>query len=509
MFDDKIIKDDNLTQKEISKFWNKLFKILLSDKTTNKNIIWATDNYTRYGIHFQENDEIKREYIDGWIETTVQNRVDKDNEIKILRTRKKAEVFTPSWIVKKQVEVAMENFEKENIESFIKTKWLEITCGEAPYMANRYDMISGEYIELNNRSGFIDYKFRKIRELDKKTWLIYAIEIFKNSYGYEYQGDSLLIARKNLLLTFKDYYFEKFQEFPDSNIILKIADIISKNVIQMDGLSYEVPFSNLKDNLKQINIEEFLLEEQTIKKTLYAKIKNWDKNKFVEFRDISKGGDKKMKFDVVIGNPPYQATTNGDNNFASPIYNYFYEEAFKISDIVLLITPARFLFNSGGTPKEWNKKMLNDENLKVLTYKQKSAEVFQGTDIKGGIAILYRNSNKKFGAIKTFLSHEELNTILKKVINNKNFTNITGIIDIQSRFNLKNLYEDYPEYEKLIGSNGKDKRLRPNTMEKMPEIFTEDKIYPDSYKILGLIQKKRAYRYISKKYIENNVGGGA
>ena len=75
-----------------------------------------------------------------------------------------------------------------------------------------------------------------------------------------------------------------------------------------------------------------------------------------------------MKFDYVIGNPPYQENT--ENTSDNPVYNVFMDAAYKVSDKVELITPARFLFNAGKTPKEWNLKMLNDEHFKVIKYEK-------------------------------------------------------------------------------------------------------------------------------------------
>lgn len=177
------------------------------------------------------------------------------------------------------------------------------------------------------------------------------------------------------------------------------------------------------------------------------------------------------KFDFVIGNPPYQNRAEGTSTSDDPIYNYFMDEAYKISEKTILITPARFLFNAGKTPKSWNKKILNDEHFKVLKYTQKSSNIFRTTDIKGGIAITYYDNSKKFDPIITFSSFEELNSIRKKVVNYEEFENIKSIIDIQSKFNLEELYKDYPEYRKIIGSGGKDKRLRQIIMERLPEIY--------------------------------------
>ncbi|MDE5584032.1 MAG: Eco57I restriction-modification methylase domain-containing protein [Ruminococcus sp.] len=132
-----------------------------------------------------------------------------------------------------------------------------------------------------------------------------------------------------------------------------------------------------------------------------------------------------MKFDFVIGNPPYQDNTSGDNEtYAPPIYHLFMDTAYSISDKVELIHPARFLFNAGSTSKDWNKKMLNDPHFKVLYYEQDSSKVFANTDIKGGIAITYRSASDNFGVIEMFTSFPELNSILQKVYNHIEFQSI-------------------------------------------------------------------------------------
>jgi methylase of polypeptide subunit release factors len=120
-----------------------------------------------------------------------------------------------------------------------------------------------------------------------------------------------------------------------------------------------------------------------------------------------------MKFDVVVGNPPYQQSRDDTRDDA--VYNYFYDLAEKVSSKYCLISPARFLFNAGSTDKNWNKKMLNDEHINVKFYEQKSAKLFPGTDIKGGVAILYRDQDKSFGKIGTFTAYEEINHIIHKV----------------------------------------------------------------------------------------------
>ena len=122
---------------------------------------------------------------------------------------------------------------------------LEVCCGEAPYLVSRYDTVSGEAIENKNRIGLLDRKFRVINEnvTSDEEWLDYAIKAIKSVYGYEFQGDNLLIARENVLLDFVDYYFERFAKLPGEDLLIKVATIISWNLWQMDGLKYVVPFS--------------------------------------------------------------------------------------------------------------------------------------------------------------------------------------------------------------------------------------------------------------------------
>lgn len=216
-----------------------------------------------------------------------------------------------------------------------------------------------------------------------------------------------------------------------------------------------------------------------------------------------KGEFNNLKFDVVIGNPPYQEEVPGDNGkFASPIYNQFMDLSYKLAPKTILITPARFLFNAGSTPKKWNQKILNDKHIKVVFYDPKSSNIFPNTDIKGGIAITLRDEEKNFGSIGTFTAFDELSSIKNKV---ENLTDnyINEIIYTQNKFNLDSLYKDYPEYKNIIGSNGKDKRFRNNIFIKIP-LFSEKPVNEDDIKVLGLINNKRVWRYIPKKYIDLN-----
>lgn len=218
--------------------------------------------------------------------------------------------------------------------------------------------------------------------------------------------------------------------------------------------------------------------------------------------DFKEGRIGNMKFDVVIGNPPYQEETKDTSD--KPIYNYFMSEAYKIADKVCFITPARFLFNAGKTPKRWNAQMLNDEHLKVAYYEQTSDNIFPHTDIKGGVAITYRDSNQHFGKIGTFTHYEELNSTLQKVINFEGFRSIDEIYFGQEKFNLAVLYSKNQDARNIIGSDGREKRLTSAIFNQLSSIFSENSKNPNDLKILGVINNKRKWRYINSEYIEDH-----
>lgn len=213
-----------------------------------------------------------------------------------------------------------------------------------------------------------------------------------------------------------------------------------------------------------------------------------------------------FKFDVVIGNPPYQEETIGDNKtFAPPVYHKFIDQAYLIGDIVELIHPGRFLFNAGSTPKQWNKKMLNDEHTEVVYYEQDSSKVFSNTDIKGGVAVTLHNINKFVTPIGTFTPFKDLNNIKNKVINRTDFQAFSDIVSARGPYRFtKKMHEDYPEaHEKL--SKGHDYDLSSNIFARLPFIFF-DKLPNDGanyIRIFGLDNRSRTYKYIKKDYIEN------
>ena len=206
-----------------------------------------------------------------------------------------------------------------------------------------------------------------------------------------------------------------------------------------------------------------------------------------------------MKFDFVIGNPPYQEETVGTSD--TPVYDRFMDASFVVSKKALLITPARFLFNAGKTPSVWNKKMLNDEHFKVLDYYPVSDKVFSNTDIKGGVAVTYRDETQKLGPIGVFTTYPELNSIYKKVTSNMEQGGLTDLFYMQNKFKLNTLYADYPQYKNIIGSEGKERRLTAAILYQL-DVFTEAQEKDEDVAIIGVINNKRVKRYIDRKYLD-------
>ena len=136
-----------------------------------------------------------------------------------------------------------------------------------------------------------------------------------------------------------------------------------------------------------------------------------------------------------------------------------------------------------------------------MWYKQKSSDVFPNVDIKGGVAVTFRDAKQNFGVIGTFTDFEELNSIYQKVVFTEGFNTFSDIIFAQNKFNLDELYKDYPQYRSIIGSDGREKRLTTSIFEQL-DVFTDKKYNDDDLTILGLIKNVRTYKYIPTKYIE-------
>lgn len=273
-----MIENNNIIDIRESSIEKEILEILLKDHTTSTpeiqhNIFWATKDYEYLGEGFQEKDEIRYEHICD--NSIIVPRVLKSKNQQTNRSKEMAEVFTPSWICNAQNNLIDDawfgrkgvfNTEHANLDGthtwtanpdkivfpedkkwqdYVRENRLEITCGEAPYLVSRYDTTTGEAIPIANRIGLLDRKLRVVNENTETTgeWLNAAQDAFKSIYGYEWQGDNLLLARESLLYTFQEYYQYKFDKLPLTSSLKYIAYIISWNLWQMDGLKCVVPYS--------------------------------------------------------------------------------------------------------------------------------------------------------------------------------------------------------------------------------------------------------------------------
>ena len=504
-----------------------LLDLLLQDKTTEKNIVWATDDYVANGSAYAPEKEILPALITGANTKIIQPRIAKNKEAQRNRTRKSAEVFTPGWICNLMNDLCDEEwFGRENVFNtlnghdwtptkqaiafepdgrktppwmrYVDSRRLEITCGEAPYLVSRYDATTGEPLPIEKRIGVLDRKLRIVSEntANETDWFFWARRAFESTYGYEYQGDNLLLARENLLCTFADYHVAKFGKPAPLTQLKQIANIIAWNVWQMDGLKDCVPFCTEQSPQLDLFADTASFSKQTA-----CLIKDWRSKKILKFKELK--GINTMKFDFCVGNPPYQDERQGESNTTLPVYNYFMEAAYSISQRVAFITPARFLFDAGRTPSDWNEKMLNDKNFKVIKYEADSFKIFgNNVEIKGGIIISYRDSNKVFGEIGVFIPHIELKSLLKKVkFINKNEQWLSSIIYVANKFNIEILEKDYPIY------SNRERRLSSNVLSF--QCFHNEKEDND-VSIYGVINNKRNLKYIKKKYIDDintNING--
>ncbi|PKK98669.1 MAG: restriction endonuclease subunit M [Tenericutes bacterium HGW-Tenericutes-2] len=313
----------DILENTIYKIDKELLEILLLDRTTKENIRWCTNNYIKHGFEYSFSKPISSKLIIGKHGNIIKPRSKKSNLEKKIRVKEKAEVFTPSWACnnqnnqvddiwfgKKNVFNISQNltwktnynkieFTNKSWIDYVKDKRIEVTCGEAPYVVSRYDTVSGTPIEVIDRIGILDRKIRIINENSNDLeWYDNVLLAYKSVYGFEWQGDSLLIARENLLYSFIDYYINRFDCMPEAFKLKEIANIISWNFFQMDGLKGVIPESCNNQKVVQLDLfgEEvtekcYGCENNSIHKHngIYVFIKDWDHNKMIKFVDLLSG----------------------------------------------------------------------------------------------------------------------------------------------------------------------------------------------------------------------------
>jgi len=308
---------------------DEVLSVLLLDRSTGVNIRWCTDDYAYLGVGYGSADTIEVTSISGKNDGVIKPRSEKDISSQQQRVRDKGEVFTPSWVCNAQnnmvdnawfgIDQKRFNTEKEQgwatnyypvsfrdaggktWQDYIKATRLEVSCGEAPYLTSRYDTVTGNFITVRKRIGLLDRKLRIISENtdDQHEWMNWAVVAVQNVYGYDWQGDNVLLARENILYAVIEAFSDRFSTTMTKDAILKFAEIISWNIWQMDGIKFVVP-----NTCHQIVEEQFGFFEVTQKvqecfgcKTgnplehngIYCIIKDWETDETIRFVDLMKG----------------------------------------------------------------------------------------------------------------------------------------------------------------------------------------------------------------------------
>lgn len=515
-----------------------LLEVLLVDHSTQKNIFWATDSYVAEGDGYGWHDSITVSAITGKHGSIIMPRALKTRDEQLRRSRQMAEVFTPAWLVKKMNDAIDDEWNRaqdglkdglEPWQRYVLTTELEISCGEAPFLTSRYDTVTAEPIPIDERVGLLDRKLKRVNEeASDEEWTRWALLALAHVYGYEWQGDNLLLAREALLATFVDYHEQRFSCRPAQDIIRKAAEIIAWNVWQMDGLKAVVPaschdektveaglFETIetitpcagcqKDDVLQHNGQQCRLRRWLPSATetpdsfecnytdfITKKHKTYHKRKWL------------MRFDFVVGNPPYQDETLGEQkNYMPPVYHLFMDSAYSISDKVELVTPARFLFDAGSTPAVWNKKMLTDKHLKILFYEPDSSKVFPNINFRGGVAVSYRDAGKDYGEIEVFTPYKELNGILKKILPIVKEHSLADIAISRTSYRLTDtMHKENPKAMSCL-TKGHPYDMATNIFDLLPFVFHTNK--PNDGKeyimVVGRENNERCYKYIRRDYV--------
>lgn len=169
-----------------------------------------------------------------------------------------------------------------------------------------------------------------------------------------------------------------------------------------------------------------------------------------------------MKFDVIIGNPPYQLSDGGFGTSAKPIYHLFVEQAKKMNPRFLtMVIPSRW-FAGGKGLDDFRKSMLSDKKIRHITDYHDAADCFPGVEIKGGVCfflwdrdnsgdclvqpVLNGNFLQKGKRIlndyDVFVRFNELDTVIKKVLK-LNEKNVSSTISSRKPFGFTTSFTGY------------------------------------------------------------------
>lgn len=423
-----------------------ILKTLLCDRTTGRNIIWADNEYEALGDGYMGDDEMTVEKITGMNSGVIKPRIAKEQEKQSQRTKSRAEVFTPSWLCNQMnndldeawfgrrdvfnTEIVADDgantwtptsnpieFPKSKghgWRAYVEATRLEITCGEAPFVCSRYDTVTGDELPVGRRVGFLDRKLRVVTEKTRtrKEWVRRALDALRATYGFEYQGDNLLIARINVFETFAEHLRDHWGSDPEQEELEQAAWIVSWNFWQMNGFTDAVPTNkmdakaestlgtfeepepepiqpslfDLFDDVFPDGTTEETKEEELKETVPLCVIYDWQNGEPFEFATLKgKATSMGKKFYAVIGNPPYQESDGGHEASAAPIYHLFVDQSKVIAERISMVTPSRW-FSGGKGLNAYRESMISDHHLKTLVDFPKLYEPFPTVKIRGGVS---------------------------------------------------------------------------------------------------------------------------
>lgn len=556
-FDDPKIYNDNLlklTDVELKEF-DKLKEIIGASKPTKKvNQI----DINNQGFTDEQYDEIgkiknkpKRELTEEekrLLEQLKEQKKQRNTAISILRG---ISIRIPLLIYGADIDidedVTIDNFTKliddKSWEEFMPTGITKDKFDEfSKYYDNEVFIEAGRQIRkrakyadslsIKDRIQEMSQIFKTFKNPDKETvltpWSVINEHLSETIGGYKFEDE-------NIKFIFKEFYTNNILNNDKS----KILEINSKTGLYSLYVAYSIFMYRLLNYNKRDFTEKSELDfwketienniyiicktkmaKQIVKRTLlgYNKqitpnilifenlIDDLKENDYSSINKILNGltwkkEEKFMKFNIVIGNPPYQENIENRGE-QPPVYNYFYDASMKLSNIVSLITPARFLFDVGKTPTEWNNKMLNDKHFKVIKYFPNSKDVFDTVDIKGGVAITLWDKNRDFGAIKTFVTNNMIASLLQKIIPKFN-ASLADILYSNTSYKYSSLFfKENNGFDKRV-SGGSSRYLSSSVFDKFPEVFYESKpnTGEEYIKIIGRQNSQRKEYYFKKKYL--------
>lgn len=454
----------------------------------SRNIVWATQDYEDLGIHADQ--QITLDVLNA-NPSLIAQRTTKARDAQAVRTKKRAEIFTPAWLVNFQNDVvdhawsaghepyddaipdasagivrplrptlpAFDDVSGKAWENYVDRRVLEVACGEAPYLTSRYDATTGEPIALGGRVGFFDRKLAAIPISlgDEAATLNWALRALRATFGFELQGDSLLLARLNLLASFDEATSALLGRSLVADDLTEAAHVIAQNVWQMDGLTLKSPSG----------------------------------------ADVVLPVDS---FDITVANPPYQKAMAGTSD--RQIYPDFMDFAFRVSSLACFVTPARFLFNAGKTSKKWNRQVLSDPHVSVSLFEADSRRIFPTAEVKGGITVTLRDTNVSLAPIDSFIPDLQLRSIVARVhAIADNFLDQIVFAPESYRFTSV-LHVEYPQAIERV-SAGHSFDVTTNCFDVLPEVF-HDVAHRGMIGVLGRQNNRRLVKFVNRRYVRDH-----